>query len=150
MPRSVRRPIATVAEEELPTRLRLAIMRLARRLRQQADADVTPSMLSALSNIEYRQPVTLGELATAERVTPPTMSKIVARLQEAALVTRTADENDRRIQHLSLSIHGERFTARSRSRKNAYLAKKLRKLEPHEVAKLEAAVAVLEKILEDK
>ncbi len=103
MPRTLRKPITTAAEEELPTRLRLAIMRLARRLRQQADADLTPSMLSALANIEYRQPVTLGELATAERVTPPTMSKIVARLQEAELVTRTPDDNDKRIQRLSLS-----------------------------------------------
>ncbi|MDQ4059309.1 MAG: MarR family transcriptional regulator [Actinomycetota bacterium] len=150
MPRTLRKPITTAAEEELPTRLRLAIMRLARRLRQQADADLTPSMLSALANIEYRQPVTLGELATAERVTPPTMSKIVARLQEAELVTRTPDDNDKRIQRLSLSTEGERFIARTRSRKNAYLARKLRKLNSDEVAKLEAAVAVMEKILEDK
>ncbi|MGH2792165.1 MAG: MarR family winged helix-turn-helix transcriptional regulator [Actinomycetota bacterium] len=125
-------------------------MRLARRLRQQADADLTPSMLSALANIEYRQLVTLGELATAERVTPPTMTKIVARLQEAKLVSRTPDPHDKRIQRLSLSNQGERFIARSRSRKNAYLAKKLRKLKPDEVAKLEAAVAVIEKILEDE
>jgi DNA-binding MarR family transcriptional regulator len=107
-------------------------------------------MLSALANIEYRQPVTLGELATAERVTPPTMTKIVARLQEAELVSRTPDPNDKRIQRLSLSTEGERFIARSRSRKNAYLAKRLRKLNPDEVAKLEAAVAVMEKILEDE
>ena len=150
MPRTLRKPISNITEQELPTRLRLAIMRLARRLRQQADADATPSMLSALASIEYRQSVTLGELAEAERVTPPTMSKIVARLQETELVTRTPDPNDKRIQRLSLSIRGERFIARSKSRKNAYLAKKLRKLEPHEVAKLEAAVAVIEKILEDK
>jgi DNA-binding MarR family transcriptional regulator len=150
MPRTLRKPITTVAEEELPTRLRLAIMRLARRLRQQADADLTPSMLSALANIEYRQPVTLGELATAERVTPPTMTKIVARLQEAELVSRTPDPNDKRIQRLTLSNQGERFIARSRSRKNAYLAKKLRKLKPEEVAKLEEAVSVMEKLLEDE
>jgi len=150
MAKTLRKPISNITEQELPARLRLAIMRLARRLRQQADADATPSMLSALASIEYRQPVTLGELAEAERVTPPTMSKIVARLQEAELVTRTPDPNDKRIQRLSLSIRGERSIARSKSRKNAYLAKKLRKLEPHEVAKLEAAVAVIEKILEDR
>jgi len=125
-------------------------MRLARRLRQQADPDITPSMLSALSNVEYRAPVTLGELAEAERVTPPTMSKIVGRLEETGLVTRTKDEGDKRIQRLSLSKDGERFIERSRSRKNAYLARKLRALEPAEVAKLEEAVAVIEKILEDE
>jgi DNA-binding MarR family transcriptional regulator len=141
---------APVASEELPTRLRLAVLRLARRLRQQAEADLTPSMLSAMANIEYRQPVTLGQLAEAERVTPPTMSKIVGRLEDAGLVTRTADSEDKRIQRLSLSREGVRLIARNRSRKNAYLARKLRKLEPEEVAKLEDAVEVIEKILEEK
>ena len=59
---------------------------------------MTPSMLSAMANIEYRQPVTLGHLAEAERVTPPTMSKIVGRLEDSGLVTRTVDVADRRIQ----------------------------------------------------
>jgi DNA-binding MarR family transcriptional regulator len=136
--------------EELPTRLRLAIMRLARRLRQQAEPDMTPSMLSAMANIEYRQPVTLGHLAEAERVTPPTMSKIVGRLEDAGLVTRVVDATDRRIQRVSLSRDGAKLIARNRSRKNAYLARKLRQLEPEEVSKLEDAVGVIEKILEDK
>jgi DNA-binding MarR family transcriptional regulator len=141
---------APATSEELPTRLRLAILRLARRLRQQAEADLTPSMLSAMANIEYRQPVTLGQLAEAERVTPPTMSKIVGRLEDARLVIRTADSEDKRIQRLSLSREGVKLIARNRSRKNAYLARKLRRLEPEEVAKLEDAVEVIEKILEEK
>jgi DNA-binding MarR family transcriptional regulator len=136
--------------EELPTRLRLAIMRLARRLRQQAEPDMTPSMLSAMANIEYRQPVTLGHLAEAERVTAPTMSKIVRRLEEKGLVTRTVDVDDRRIQRVSLSRAGAKLIDRNRSRKNAYLVRKLQRLEPEEVLKLEEAVGVIEKILEDK
>jgi len=149
-----RTPQTTPAEaaftEELPTRLRLAIMRLARRLRQQSEPDMTPSMLSAMANIEYRQPVTLGHLAEAERVTPPTMSKIVGRLEDSGLVTRTVDVSDRRIQRVSLSPDGAKLIARNRSRKNAYLARKLRRLEPEEVSKLEEAVGVIEKLLEDK
>ena len=149
-----RTPQTTPAEvaftEELPTRLRLAIMRLARRLRQQSEPDMTPSMLSAMANIEYRQPVTLGHLAEAERVTPPTMSKIVGRLEDSGLVTRTVDVADRRIQRVSLSPDGAKLIARNRSRKNAYLARKLRRLEPEEVSKLEEAVGVIEKLLEDK
>ena len=147
MPSPTTKPPAT---QELTSRLRLAVMRLARRLRQQADADITPSMLSALSNIEYRQPVTLGRLAEAERVAPPTMTKIVARLEERGLVDRTPDADDRRVNRLSLSPEGTRFIARNRSRKNAYLARKLRKLEPDEVEVLESAVEVIEKILEDE
>jgi DNA-binding MarR family transcriptional regulator len=138
------------ADQELAARLRLAVMRLARRLRQQSEANVTPSMLSALSNIEYRQPVTLGTLAEAERVTPPTMTKIVARLEDAGLITRTPDPGDRRVGLLSLSPEGVRFIARNRNAKNAYLARKLRKLSPDEAARLQAAVGVIEKILEDK
>ncbi|MGH2734887.1 MAG: MarR family winged helix-turn-helix transcriptional regulator [Actinomycetota bacterium] len=137
-------------DQELTSRLRLAIMRLARRLRQQSEADITPSMLSALSNIEYRQPVTLGALAEAERVTPPTMTKIVARLERAGLIMRSPDPDDKRVGLLTLSSDGVRFIARNRSAKNAYLAKKLRQLSPEEVARLEAAVEVIEKILEDK
>jgi len=125
-------------------------MRLARRLRQQSEPDMTPSMLSAMANIEYRQPVTLGQLAEAERVTPPTMSKIVGRLEEAGLVDRTVDPEDRRIQRVSLSGDGTKLIARNRSRKNAYLARNLRKLEPQEVAKLQEAVGVIEKLLEEK
>jgi len=143
-------PTEAVFTEELPTRLRLAIMRLARRLRQQSEPDMTPSMLSAMANIEYRQPVTLGHLAEAERVTPPTMSKIVGRLEDSGLVTRTVDVDDRRIQRVSLSPDGAKLIARNRSRKNAYLARKLRRLEPEEVSKLEEAVGVIEKLLEDK
>lgn len=143
-------PTEAAFTEELPTRLRLAIMRLARRLRQQAEPDMTPSMLSAMASIEYRQPVTLGHLAEAERVTPPTMSKIVGRLADAGLVTRTVDVADRRIQRVSLSRDGAQLIARNRSRKNAYLARKLRRLEPEEVSKLEDAVGVIEKLLEEK
>jgi DNA-binding MarR family transcriptional regulator len=150
MPDAEKDPRESAVTEELPTRLRLAIMRLARRLRQQAEPDMTPSMLSAMANIEYRQPVTLGDLAEAERVTPPTMTKIVGRLEEAGLVKRVVDTADRRIQRVSLTRDGVKLIARNRSRKNAYLARKLRKLEPDEVSKLEEAVGVIEKILEDK
>jgi DNA-binding MarR family transcriptional regulator len=150
MPDAEQDPSEGAVTEELPTRLRLAIMRLARRLRQQAEPDMTPSMLSAMASIEYRQPVTLGNLAEAERVTPPTMTKIVGRLEEAGLVKRVVDTADRRIQRVSLTRDGVKLIARNRSRKNAYLARKLRKLEPDEVSKLEEAVGVIEKILEDK
>jgi DNA-binding MarR family transcriptional regulator len=150
MPDAEPDPREAAVTEELPTRLRLAIMRLARRLRQQAEPDMTPSMLSAMANIEYRQPVTLGNLAEAERVTPPTMTKIVGRLEEAGLVKRVVDTADRRIQRVSLTRDGVKLIARNRSRKNAYLARKLRKLEPDEVSKLEEAVGVIEKILENQ
>lgn len=135
-------------ESELVEELRLAVMRLARRLRQQGEADVTPSMLSALSTLE-RGPRTLGDLADAERVTPPTMTRIVARLEERNLVEREQDRADRRITRISLTRDGRRLIARNRSRKNAYLAKRLRALEDTRPDDVAATVALLERLLED-
>src|SRR3990170_3365544 len=105
-------------DQELVTRLRLAVMRLARRLRQQAEPGVTPSMLSALASIDYLGSVSLKELAELERVQPPTLTKIVARLEEAGLVRRDAAPDDRRVALVSLTAQGKQFIQRARSRKN--------------------------------
>ncbi len=148
--RAVRtRAVQARNDAELVSRLRLATMRLARRLRQQAEPGVSPSLLSALATIERRQPVTLGELSQAERVQPPTMTKIAARLEEMRLVTRTVDERDKRIVRLALSPEGVHFITRNRSRKNAYLARRLRTLEAKDIATLKAAVEVIEKLLDE-
>ncbi|MPZ68117.1 MAG: MarR family transcriptional regulator [Actinobacteria bacterium] len=129
------------------TRLRLVVMRLARRLRQQAEPDASPSMLSALAVIE-RGPLTIGELAEAERVQPPTMTRVVARLEEVGLITRDADPEDKRVARVSLSNEGKKLIARNRSKKNAYLAKRLRATGTEE-RELAAAVALLESILNE-
>ena len=142
-------PVQTRTDNELVSRLRLDVMRLARRLRQQAEPGMSPTLLSALASVERLQPVTLGELSKAERVQPPTMTKIAARLETMGLVARTSGERDRRIVRLSLTPAGVRFIARNRSRKNAYLARRLRALDADEIATLDAAVEVIEKILDE-
>ena len=71
-------PIAV--DIDLAPRLRLALTRLGRRLRQQSDGDVTATMLSALSSVDRLGPLTLGELAVAERVQPPTITRVAGRL----------------------------------------------------------------------
>src|SRR3982751_4654504 len=81
-------------DADLPSRLRFALMRLARRLRQQHDSDTTQSQLSALSVVSVRGPMTLGELAAYERVAPPTMTRIVSHLEERQLVHREVDPSD--------------------------------------------------------
>ena len=82
---------------QLAARLRLSVMRLARRLRQQAEGDVTPSMLSALASLERVGPSTLGELASLEHVQPPTMTRIVAPRSGSRATTATAAATARRI-----------------------------------------------------
>ncbi|MGH2748881.1 MAG: MarR family winged helix-turn-helix transcriptional regulator [Actinomycetota bacterium] len=137
-------------DQELVTRLRLAVMRLARRLRQQAEPGVTPSMLSALASIDYLGSVSLKELAELERVQPPTLTKIIARLEEAGLVRRDADSEDRRVSHVSLTPEGKQFIQRARTRKDAYLTRRLSKLGARDVDALAAAVDALERLLEEE
>jgi DNA-binding MarR family transcriptional regulator len=130
----------------LAARLRLGVTRLARRLRQEAEAGITPSMLSALSSAERRGPLTMRDLCAAEQVQPPTMTRIVAALVEAGLVVREADAVDGRVAWVRVTPQGRRLLERSRRRKEAYLAKALRALEPGELEHLEAAARVLDRL----
>src|ERR671924_1384970 len=91
---------------ELATRLRLAITRTARRLRQEAGTDLSPSQTAALATIEAHGPLTPSELATLERVQRPTATRIIARLEEAGLVERAGDPTDRRASLVSASRRG--------------------------------------------
>jgi len=144
-------PGATTNDEagaELAARLRLSVLRLARRLRQQADADVSASQLSALASLASAGALTLGELSAAERVKPPTMTRIVASLEELGLVTRTVDPADRRCARVCVSDAGRRFIERSRHRKDAYLAARLGALDPTDRAALAGAVDALERLLD--
>jgi DNA-binding MarR family transcriptional regulator len=149
MTREISRPSDRVTA--LATRLRLVAMRLARRLRQQSsDGDVSPSMLSVLVTLDASKVVTLGELADIERVQPPTISRVIARLEERGLVSRESDRGDRRVARVRLTASGSRFVARSRRRKNAYLVRRLGGLDAEDLAKLEEALPVLEKLLEER
>jgi DNA-binding MarR family transcriptional regulator len=142
--------VATRAPDtaELAARLRLAVTRLARRLRQEAEAGITPSMLSALSSAERQGPVTMRDLCGAEQVQPPTMTRIVAALVAAELVVREADSEDGRVVWVKVTPEGRRLLERSRKRKEAFLARALRGLEPRDVAALETAADVLERFTE--
>jgi DNA-binding MarR family transcriptional regulator len=140
---------ATIDATELAARLRLGVTRLARRLRQETDADVTPSQLAALSTIERHQPMTVGDLSAHERVQPPTMTRVISALVDSGFVAREPDPSDRRVAWLRLSPEGARFLARGRTRKEAYLAKRLRRIEPDRLVILEQAVDLLEELVEE-
>jgi DNA-binding MarR family transcriptional regulator len=139
---------ALLDDTDLAARLRLAVTRLARRLRQQAAGEATPSQLSALASVDRLGPITLGELAAVERVRPPSMTRIVSGLEEAGFVSRQVDPKDRRIARVEATVAGQRFLERSRSRKNAYLAARVRTLDPDDRAVLARAATLLERLLE--
>lgn len=134
----------------IAARLRLGVTRLARRLRQEAEAGITPSMLSALSTLDRQGPLTIGDLCAAEQVQPPTMTRIVAALLEAGLIARDPDPADGRVAWVRLTPEGRKLLERSRGRKEAYLARALRDLDPREIATLEDATAILERITEGR
>lgn len=141
-------PILTTDTTELASRLRLGITRLARKLRREAEPGITQSQLSALATIERHGPMTIGELSGVEQVQPPTMTKIVAALVDAGLVERETDPDDRRVAWLRSTPEGVKLLQRSRKRKEAYLAKRMRALEPRQLAVLEEAAEILEQIVE--
>lgn len=132
---------------ELASRLRLGVTRLARKLRQEAEAGITPSQLSALSTIERSGPMIIGDLCAAEHVQPPTMTRIVAALVESGYALREADAQDRRVAWVRISPEGVRLLATTRKRKEAYLARRLRALEPERLAVLNEAADILEQLM---
>lgn len=140
-------PGTTIDAAALASRLRLAVTRLARRLRQEAEAGVTPSQLVALASIEQAGSITIGDLCQAEQVQPPTMTKIVGALVEAGLVAREPDPQDRRIAWLRVTPAGARLLERSRRRKDQYLVRRLRGLAPEELATLERAAEILDRLV---
>jgi DNA-binding MarR family transcriptional regulator len=134
----------------LPSRLRMVVTRLARRLRQQGEAPASPTQLAALATIERDGPLTFGALAAIERVRPPTITAAVGRLEEQGLVHRRTDARDRRVARVEITNQGRRLLAQSRSRKTAYLERRLAALSAEERATLERAAGILERVLEEE
>ena len=133
----------------LAARLRLAVTRLNRRLRAEADSGLTASGISALATIGRWGPLPLGELAAAEGVKPPTMTATVAALEAEGLVARSADGRDRRVSRVSLTARGRQRLDRARTRKTAYLAARLERLDEVQLEQLDRAVALFELVLEE-
>src|SRR5918996_1629490 len=97
---------------EVAARLRLAIARTARRLRQEAGVDLSPSLAAALATVDKHGPLTPSELADRERVQRPTATRIVGRLADAGLVERTADPADGRVSLVSTTQKGRALLRR--------------------------------------
>ena len=134
------------ATVSLSSQMRLAVMRLSRRLRQQSVGDITQSQLSALATVERAGALSLGELAEIERVAPPSMTRIAARLEERGLLARTADLSDRRIARVAITTDGRELLAETRTRRDAYLATRLAAMSAEEQEVLIRALPLLERL----
>src|SRR6266508_4267554 len=139
----------TSSQADLAVRLRLVIARTARRLRQEAGEELSPSQAAALATIDRHGPLTPSELAVRERIQRPTATRVIARLEESGLVDRTRDPVDRRSCVVGLAPGGRELLVRVRTRKDAYLSRRLRELDADERATLDRAAAILERVLEE-
>jgi DNA-binding MarR family transcriptional regulator len=130
----------------MAARLRITATRLARLLRRQGDTGLSPSQLSALTSIERHGPLTLGALADHERVAPPSITKVVAKLEELDLVARRADPDDRRVARVTATDAGHALLAQVRQRKDVWLASRLADLDDDQRERLAAALDVLDEL----
>src|SRR3954471_586211 len=125
-----------ISTTDLAHRLRPVVTRLARRMRQQAGGDLSPTPGAALNTIACHGPLTPSELAVRERIQRPTATRVLARLEEAGLIERTADPSDRRSALVSATPPGHELLGAVRDRKDAYLARTLDRLSPEDLAAL--------------
>jgi len=136
--------------EMLAGKLHSAAIHLLRRVRREdVHTGLTAPRASALSVIVFAGPLTLGELAAAEQVRPPTITRIVRALEERQLVTRVPDRVDRRIARVRATKRGERLLLEARDRRVHRLTEALDRLPARDRAMLEQAVAILERIARD-
>jgi len=140
-------PIAQTDAAELTVRLRQGTLRLARRLRQEADPDFGQSLVSALATIDRHGPLTLGELADREHLAPPSITKLVNRLESEGLVRRGPHPDDGRAVSVTVTKAGATRVARARDRATAWLREQVGTLTPEEAERLPDVVLVLEALL---
>lgn len=149
-----RSPVAPDAGDataiDLTVRLRIALARINRRLRQQdGEVDLTASQASVLAIVAARGPLTVGELGQLEHVRPPTITRMVDRLEERSLVVRRHDPSDRRVALVELTPDGAALLTRSRAQRSKYLERRLEALDDADRAAVIAALPALERLAEE-
>jgi DNA-binding MarR family transcriptional regulator len=146
-PRAPRPGTPRLGTTDLADRLHSAAIHLLRRLRREDDASGLPApQLSALSVIVFGGPLTLGELARAEQVRPPTISKLIVALEQQGLVERQIDAGDRRVVRVRATARGTKVLQEGRRRRVAALVSSLGALPVRDRALLARALPVLERI----
>jgi DNA-binding MarR family transcriptional regulator len=140
----------TRSDAGLATALRISVSRLARRLRVERQAEglasLSDTQLAALAVLDRHGAMTPGELAEHEKVQPPSMTRVIAVLEERRLVMRAPHPTDRRQVVLTVTEQGRELVSQARRRRDAWLAKRLKELSPEERAILRSAAPVLEKL----
>jgi DNA-binding MarR family transcriptional regulator len=140
-----RKPIDTT---DVAGQLRLSVTRLGRILRHQDPAGLSPTLTSALATLGRAGPLTLGELAAREHVTPPTVTRAVDKLEAQGLVVRKPDPHDGRVVRVVVTGAGRGRIADARARRTAWLADRLATLSAPELEHVAAAAEILARLTE--
>lgn len=147
---TVRASSRGVAPTPLAGDLRIAVMRLARRLRhERVDLDLTMTQLSALAALERCGPTTPGHLAAVERVQPPSMTRVLGGLVDRGLVLRAPHPTDGRQVLVEVTPEATAMLKADRRRREAWLAQRLAMLDDDQRRALEAALPVLEELVRE-
>jgi DNA-binding MarR family transcriptional regulator len=147
MQKNTTTPVDTVAVADA---LRPVLLRVGRELRREARAvGISPEQVSLLVAVKYTPGIGIRDLATHERISAPALTKHVDRLERDGLVIRTPSTGDRRRIGVVLTEEGQRMLRRVRSRRTAWLATRLRGLDPDELAAVEAAIEPLSRLLKE-
>jgi DNA-binding MarR family transcriptional regulator len=134
---------------DLASQLRPALLRLTRLIRnQRVDMSITLTQLSAMGTLLKHGPMSAGELANLERVQPPSMTKVLANLEERGLIRREVHPTDRRQAVLAITDEGEQLLDSERRSRDQWLTRRLATLSPDERALLQRVVPVLDKLAE--
>ena len=139
-------PPETSQTADMAVRLRLAVARLQRIVRQQAMGGLNLAEGSCLAVIDRHGPLPLSDVASRENLSAPTITKIVTRLEGQDLIERLADPNDRRVSLVAVSRKGSALLERLRRSRTAYLDRRLHELSDDDLARLLAALPVLESL----
>jgi DNA-binding MarR family transcriptional regulator len=129
-------------------RFRLAVLRLARRLRRQSAAGVTPSQATALSSLSRNGAMAIGRLAEREQITKSSVTRLVGKLEELGMVGRAADPADGRSWVIDITQRGAEYLADADRRADAYLARQFEALSGRDRRAIEAALPALERLLD--
>ena len=139
----------TTSTTETAARLRQAITRMNRKLRSSALGGISPAQVSMLSSIEKGDNPSLGDLAVAEQVQPPSVTRMVQAMELAGLIKLVQDADDRRCTRAQITAHGKRELAAIRQRKTEFLERKLIALSEYDRRKADELVSFLEVLLEE-
>jgi DNA-binding MarR family transcriptional regulator len=135
--------------QKIADQLHSAAIHLLRKLRREdANSGLNAPRLSALSVVVFAGPVTLGNLAAAEQVRPPTMTRIVDALANLGLVTRSKGRQDGRSTYITATLQGRKLLIQGRERRVKALAGKIAELNPEERATLQEAVGILKQVID--